>query len=416
MERDAMTGQSETLTDMGSIYAKLGTGALPVQPMIDPAYFERERSAVFGRSWLMVGRAEEIPNPGDVKVKQLVVLNTSALLVRGRDGTIRAFHNLCTHRGNKVVPETGGNETFARARGHSLTCRFHGWVFDTSGDLKSVPQKERFPESLDTACLGLRPMHCEVWDGFIFINVADTPDQSLTDFLGGMAGHFGGYPWHEASFSRRYTAVLNCNWKIALYAFSEGYHVETIHAATLPGIMTFEQNEYKVFGPHSTSALFVPGAGTMKDLPSGNYLAGLLKSHAVHGPRLGDLPAAINSSRRNDFQFEFPVFFPNLVLHLGANNGYPGMSHFYHQFWPLDHKTTLWEGINFYRQPERPYELVAITNTDAIHRNAWLEDTSTMEETDAALRSAVLDEIVLMDDEVMIRNTAHHIDALVAQA
>lgn len=215
---------------------------------------------------------------------------------------------------------------------------------------------------------------------------------------------------------RRYTSVLNCNWKIALYAFSEGYHVETIHAATLPGIMTFEQIEYKVFGPHSTSGLYVPGAGTMKDLPSGNFLANILKSHPRYGPRLHELPKTINTRQRNDFMFEFPVMFPNLVIHVGANNGYPGMSHFYHQFWPIDHKTTLWEGINFYRQPQKPSELVAITSTDAIHRNAWLEDTSTMEETDVALRSGVLDELLLMDDEIMIRNTAHHIDAMVSAA
>ena len=93
------------------------------------------------------------------------------------------------------------------------------------------------------------------------------------------------------------------------------------------------------------------------------------------------LPENINPDERGDFQFEFPVFFPNFLLHLGAGNGYPGMAYFTHQFWPVAVDKTLWEGTNHFRPPETVSERVAIAHTSALHRNTWLEDTSTMEDT-----------------------------------
>lgn len=407
----SLNDPDQDLGAMDDIYAVLGKGPLNTAMLTDPAQLERERDGLFKRCWLKVGRVEEIPNAGDYKVKQLDILKTSVIVVRSKSGDIHAFHNICSHRGNKVIPEAG-HETFGNARAHVLTCRFHGWVFSTDGSLRSVPQKEKFHDGFDTACLGLKRFACAVWQGFVFVNYDPEPAQSLTDYLGGMDDHFAGYPWQDSTFHRRYSSVLNCNWKVALYAFSEGYHVETIHAATLPGLMTFEQRDYRIFGLHSTSALYVPQVGRVKDLPVSTYLGNHLQQSAVHAPRLEELPPKINPQRRNDFQFEFPVFFPNLVMHLGAGSGYPGMTYFTHQFWPIDSNTTYWEGTNFFRAPASASDLVAITHTDAVHRNAWLEDTSTMEETHAALQSGVLEQFHLMDDEVMIRNTHHHIERL----
>lgn len=405
--------QQEAAIGLEAIYQRIGTGPVSAEALTSPEIYEQERTQVFGRMWLKVGRVEEIPNPGDYKIKRLDVANTAAILSRGKDGVVRAFHNICPHRGNKILPETG-NETFGRARGHSLTCRFHGWVFDSSGPLRMLPREDRFPEKMDHNCFGMRAIHCDIWEGFIFINLADTPEQSLADYLGGIGRHFAGFPYGEATYARRYSTVLDCNWKIALYAFSEGYHVETIHAATFPKLAVLVHTEFKTFGPHSSSAIYVPPGGAGPTPATAKFGEVLFRSE-THGRRLQDLPPTVNTERRNDFQFEFPVFFPNLVLHACAGSGYPGMVYFSHQFWPLGPDKTLWEGTNFYRQPTTPSELVAINHTDALHRNAWLEDTSTMEDTDAALRSGVLDQLYLMDDEVMIRNTQFHIDACLAR-
>jgi phenylpropionate dioxygenase-like ring-hydroxylating dioxygenase large terminal subunit len=392
-------------------YPALGTGPISVEPMISAEFFERERKLLFGRVWLKVARVEEIAEPGDWKVKRLDVARTSAILVRGRDGEIRAFHNICPHRGNKVIPETG-NETFGRARANVLTCRFHGWVFGTEGNLRAVPLEEKFT-GLDRACHGLKPIHCDVWEGFVFVCLADTPPQDLRTFLDGMAGHFAGYPYGEATYALRYSAVLKCNWKVALYAFTEGYHVPTIHAATLPSLATIQHTEFKLFGPHSTSTLYVPPVEGARPTPATAAFGSLLHASSRHAPRLDQLPLGINPTRRNDFQFEFPTFFPNLLIHLGAGNGYPAMSYFTHEFWPISVGETLWEGTNYFRPPETLAERVAIAHINALHRNAWLEDTSTMEDTYEALQSGVLSEMVLMDEELMIRNTDHHVRAYV---
>ena len=119
-------------------FPDLGTGPIPVEPCISPEFYEEERKKVFLKSWLKVGRVEEIAKPGDYKVKKLAFAKTSVILMRGKDGQIRGFHNTCSHRGNKVIVETG-EETFGRNKAAVVTCRFHGWVYDAKGDLVSVP-------------------------------------------------------------------------------------------------------------------------------------------------------------------------------------------------------------------------------------------------------------------------------------
>jgi phenylpropionate dioxygenase-like ring-hydroxylating dioxygenase large terminal subunit len=388
-------------------HPELGTGPLSVEPLISPELFEEERDKIFKRVWLMVGRQEEIPTVGDYKVKKLEVAKTSAILIRGKDGEIRAFHNICPHRGNKVIPETG-NETFGKARANVLTCRFHGWVFNSDGPPRLIPQQEKFAD-LDAKCFGLRPIHCSLWQGFIFINLDENPAQSLAEYLGGMGDHFAGYPYGESTTKFRYSSVLNCNWKIALYAFTEAYHVATIHAATFPSLAKLEHTDFKLFGPHSTTGLYVlPSANEPKPTPATAMFGEVLHKSSQHNRRMNELPAAINPTRREDFQFEFPTFFPNTVMHLEAGLGYPGMTFFTHQFWPIAHDKCLWEGTNYFRAPTTASERIAIAHINALHRNAWLEDTSTMEDTQEALESGVLQEMTLMDEELMIRNTDHH--------
>jgi len=387
-------------------YPELGTGPIDVAPLIDPDLFELERDKIFKKTWLYVGRTEELPEPGDYKVRQIEVARTSLIIVRDKNGKVNAFHNICTHRGNKIIQEEGA-QTFGSANNNLMMCRFHAWSFSTDGELHGVPRLENF-DNLDRSCLGLKRVHCEIWEGFIFINLDKSPDKNLLEYLDGMAEQFGGYPYHESSVSYRYSTILNCNWKVAMYAFSEGYHVPTIHAATLPSLAKIEHTEFQCFGPHSSSALYVPFVPGMEPTPVTGNLGGRLVTSEQHKPHLDLLPEKINPTGRDDFQFEFPVFFPNLVLHLCAGNGYPGMTYFHHQFWPISVGQTSWEGTNYFKAPTTPSERIAIAHTNALHRNAWLEDTSTMEDTYAALCSGQLDEMVLMDEEIMIRNTQKH--------
>lgn len=395
---------------VSAIREDLGVGPVPVSAIREPSIFEEEREKIFKRTWLKVATDWEIPAKGDYKVKEMPVAETSVLIVRGKDNKVRAFHNVCTHRGNKVV-STSDYETYGRARAGVLSCRFHGWVFATDGELRSVPLEDAFGK-LDKSCLGLREIHCDSWEGFIFINFADLPEQTLAEYLGDFGKLFAGYPYHEATTSFRYSTVLECNWKVALYAFSEGYHVPTIHAGSLPGFRGIEHSDFKLIGPHASSAIY--GLG-MEAAQSTAMFAGLLHRDQEHGPRLDQLPPGINPSGRGDFQFELPNIFPNLLIHLAAGCGYPGMAYFTHQFWPLDHGRTLWEGINYFRPARNAAERIAQIHVNALHRNAWLEDTGTMEDTQIGIRSGAIDEMQLMDQEFLIRHAARTLDSYLSK-
>ena len=142
-------------------------GKLPSTNYWSEDHFKDELEYVFRRGWLNVCRADQLPNPGDFFVKDLYALGVSALIVRGQDGQIRAFYNMCSHRGNKVACDREGNRK-------GFQCLFHGWVYDTEGKLVSVPEKEKF-EFLDMEQESLRPINMDIWGGFVHICLDDNP-------------------------------------------------------------------------------------------------------------------------------------------------------------------------------------------------------------------------------------------------
>jgi phenylpropionate dioxygenase-like ring-hydroxylating dioxygenase large terminal subunit len=384
-----------------SKYPELGTGPISVEPCVSPAYFEMEREKVFKRTWLKVGRVEEIPNAGDYKVKRIAVAGTSVIMIRTKEGTVRAFHNVGSHRGNTVVTETG-EETFGSSRAAVLTCRFHGWVYDAQGTLISVPEEERFYSCFEKADNGLTPIHVDVWEGFIFINLAPQPEQNLKDYLGGYGDHFAGFPYGALDYCFTYYTYLDCNWKIAHDAFAEAYHVPTIHAGSFPNAFTTGLQNVALFGPHRTTAicLTLNAAGTPVASLANQRARGSLVAKA--GSNM--LPPTINPDRRDDFAFELSVTFPNFLLHV-ANGIW-----FTHQFWPIAHNKTLWEGKYYLAAPKTYSERWALEHAQVLQRNAWLEDTATMEATQSAMESGAKRHIHLQDEEILIRHGYHVLD------
>src|SRR6476620_12728377 len=151
-------------------YPGLGTGPVSYEDSISPAFFELERKAIFARTWLNVGRVEQLPRVGSYFTREIDAARTSIVVVRAADGEVRAFHNMCRHRGNKLVwQDYPGEETSGTCR--QFTCKYHGWRYDLEGDLNFVQQEGEFFD-LDKEQNGLVPVHCEVWSGFIFVNVA----------------------------------------------------------------------------------------------------------------------------------------------------------------------------------------------------------------------------------------------------
>jgi phenylpropionate dioxygenase-like ring-hydroxylating dioxygenase large terminal subunit len=376
-------------------YPELGQSPISIEPCISPEYYSREVEKVFKRVWLKVGRVEELPEPGSFKLKRLDFAKVGALLVRGQDGVIRAFHNVCSHRGNKVIwselEETVG-------RKNVFTCHFHGWGYNDRGELVAVPEENRFPRCFERGENGLAPIHCEVWEGFIFVNLAEKPQSSLKEFLGGLGELYAGYPFHEITQVVSYHAHMKCNWKVGVDAFAEAYHLRTIHGNSTPGTVC-DIEAPQLFGDHRTASVCFKQPQTQ---PATGSLA-LRKARAsVVGVVAGKtLPPQMNPDRRKDFGFELSVAFPNFLLHAAEGIW------FTHQFWPTSYNSCLWEGHFYVREPLTHSQRWAVEYSTVQQRNLWLEDTATMEATQEALESRAKKFLQLQDGEILLRHGYH---------
>ena len=113
-------------------HPELGTANVPFEDSVSPAFYELEREAIFRRAWLNVGRVEDLPRRGTWFTKDLVAAGTSLLVVRGMDDEVRAFHNVCRHRGNKILWDHSPRET-ASGVCRQFTCKYHGWRYGLDG-------------------------------------------------------------------------------------------------------------------------------------------------------------------------------------------------------------------------------------------------------------------------------------------
>jgi phenylpropionate dioxygenase-like ring-hydroxylating dioxygenase large terminal subunit len=213
-------------------YPELGTEPMSYEDSISPEFHELEREAIFKRSWLNVGRVEQLPRKGSYFTKEIHIAQTSVVIVRGMDGEIRAFHNICRHRGNKLVwTDFPREESNGNCR--QFVCKYHGWKYELDGACSYVQQEQEFFD-LDKADYGLVPVHCDVWSGFIFVNLDKEPAQSLTEFLGPMITDMEGYPFDQMTERYYYRATVGANWKLFMDAFQEFYHAPVLHAKQSP--------------------------------------------------------------------------------------------------------------------------------------------------------------------------------------
>src|SRR5215813_4966914 len=144
-------------------YPELGTGPISFDDCVAPEFYELEGEAIFKRAWLDVGRV------GSYVTREIEIAGTSIIVVRDKSGTVRAFHNVCRHRGNKLVwDEFPSEETQGSCR--QFVCKYHGWRYGLDGELTFVQQEHEF-FNVDRSRYGLVPVRCDVWNGFIFINL-----------------------------------------------------------------------------------------------------------------------------------------------------------------------------------------------------------------------------------------------------
>lgn len=187
--------------------------SLPPACYASAAVAAEETERLFGQGWIGVGRADRLRAPGAYAA--LEVAGRSVLLLRGRDGRLRAFANSCRHRGARLMDGEG------TCRG--VRCPFHSWAYRLDGALAAAPRMDGAP-GFDRAAYGLSPYAAEERLGFVFLSLApDPPD--LDAALGDFAAVHAPWPLESLVTSRRRTLEVDCNWKAFLEVFNEHYHL-----------------------------------------------------------------------------------------------------------------------------------------------------------------------------------------------
>ncbi len=212
---------------------------IPVSRYTSPDFLRREIDAVWKRSWQMACREEEIPDAGDYL--EYTIADQEWLVVRQNDGSIKAFGNACRHRGNMI--KTGcGNAS-------ELRCQYHHWCWDLDGSLKEIPDRHLFI-TIDDDAYALGEAACDTWAGFVFINPLGDGAPPLREFLGEVADQLDPYHLDRMRPITNISTPLSCNWKVAVEAFLEVYHVQGIHPQLLP-MLDDVNTAYELIGPHS---------------------------------------------------------------------------------------------------------------------------------------------------------------------
>jgi choline monooxygenase len=188
--------------------------ALAAPFYVDPAIAALEQSAVFGRSWQLAARSESLTGAGDHVVAE--VPGRSILLVRGADGVLRAFHNVCRHRAGPVALCDGRG---ARA----LHCRYHGWTYTLEGQLRSAPEMKEACD-FDVTSIRLPQVDVREWQSLVWVAL-EPHVPALDDMLDGI----GEKLQSPLTWARRVSYALNCNWKVYVDNYLEGYHLPHVH-------------------------------------------------------------------------------------------------------------------------------------------------------------------------------------------
>jgi phenylpropionate dioxygenase-like ring-hydroxylating dioxygenase large terminal subunit len=196
-----------------------------VEAYISEDYARAERDKLWRKVWQQVGRLEELPEVGSFLTYD--IHDDALLIVRTAPDKIRAYYNVCSHRGRRLVDTPPGKRN---AHGEKLkfVCGFHGWTYDLEGRCSHILQKEDWQDALTDERTRLGEVKCDTWGGFIWINL-DPDCEPLRDYLEPAAGLLDPFELQNMRYRWRRWIIFDCNWKVALEAFNETYHVAVTH-------------------------------------------------------------------------------------------------------------------------------------------------------------------------------------------
>lgn len=214
---------------------------LPVSAYTSQEWFDREQDKIFSKVWRYAGFIEDVTEPGQYISVQAGLNNI--FVVMTPEGELRAFHNICRHRGTQLLRAIGKTNK-------AIVCPYHDWTYNLNGELVSVPgEKKEFGE-VDKSCLGLKPASVGVWRGMLFVH-PDPAAVPVSEWFGDVEPRLGPYRVEELVEygDARAEYEIKANWKIVVENYIDVYHLSHLHAGTL-NMYDHSRAEYGFVGPH----------------------------------------------------------------------------------------------------------------------------------------------------------------------
>ena len=273
---------------------------LPGEVYTSQEWYDREMETIFKKRWLQVTREEEIPNPGDYV--RIDILGEPLVILRDREGVVRAMSAACQHRNAELVEGKGNCKR--------LVCPYHAWTYSLTGELIGAPAMED-AKGFDKKEHSLPTVRAELWGGFVFINFDDDAT-SLLESLADLPERFKDYRLEDMKVIKKWENTFTANWKIWVENSREGYHVRTVHKPSFdtyfPGAQLSDFNAVGIPGVYAINS---------SDVETGLYV-----------PRGGKFPFVETLSEEDRNSTHFMVFYPHLLMNM------PPDRITFHQYFP----------------------------------------------------------------------------------
>lgn len=349
----------------------------------DPEFFEAEKAAFLRASPQIVCHESEITAPGEWR--SLDYLGESIIVLRGDDGAVRAFHNVCRHRGSRLVDGAGGCAKV-------LTCPYHAWSYDRAGKLVGVPHRNEYP-GLDTAQFGLKPVALENWRGFLFVRLEDGLP-SMAEMMAPYEDEVAPYRFEDM---RAIGAVRirerDLNWKTIADNYSDHLHIPVGH----PGLTRLFGKSYKIEAQPWVDRM----EGELRDTPSANPSE---RAYQAFLPRPDHLP---ESHRRKWLYYKL---FPSFAFDI-----YPDQVDFM-QWLPTGPATSVLREV-CYALPDDRREMKAARYLNwRINRRVNAEDTELITRVQRGMESDAYEAGPLGTSEVCLRSFAAKLRTMIPEA
>jgi glycine betaine catabolism A len=261
---------------------------LPKRAYQDPGIHDWERREILRRDWIPVGRADEAPEPGSYFLTEID--NDQLIVVRGRDNELRAFHNVCRHRGTAVAEEQCGKVV-------RLQCPYHAWIYDLDGSLIRAKHTDQL-EDFSFESFSLVGVRCEVWQGFVFLNL-DPDAAPLAQQLGDLVEHLERFDFGALRSAHRVDYDVSANWKFVAENYQECYHCPGLHP------------QLNKLTPYDLGSDFMTNGGWQ-----GGYmeLAGEAETMALQGGHRNGRPAMAGISPVDERRVYYYLVWPTMFV------------------------------------------------------------------------------------------------------